>query len=124
MALTQIQGEMVSSITFPSGTTAQRPSSLANGYTRWNTTLGQLETWAGASWVALATQAYSASVLIVAGGGGGGTRNAQNVGGGNGGSGIVIIRYLGTAQRASGGTVTVTGGYVIHTFTASGTFIA
>jgi hypothetical protein len=27
-------------------------------------------------------------------------------------------------QKASGGTVTITGGYVIHTFTSSGTFIA
>jgi hypothetical protein len=41
-----------------------------------------------------------------------------------GGSGICIIRYLGSAARATGGTVTITGGYVIHTFTSSGTFIA
>jgi hypothetical protein len=51
------------------------------------------------------------------GGGGGGA-------GGNGGSGVVIIRYLGSVQRSTGGTVTITGGYVIHTFTSSGTFIA
>jgi hypothetical protein len=37
---------------------------------------------------------------------------------------VVIIRYTGTAQRASGGIVTITGGYVIHTFNSSGTFIA
>jgi hypothetical protein len=35
----------------------------------------------------------------------------------------VIIRYLG-AQRASGGSVTSSGGYTIHTFTSSGTFTA
>jgi hypothetical protein len=36
----------------------------------------------------------------------------------------VIIRYLGSAARASGGTITITGGYVIHTFTSSGTYLA
>jgi hypothetical protein len=43
--------------------------------------------------------------------------------GANGGSGIVIIRYLG-AQRGTGGTVTSSGGYTIHTFTSSGTYTA
>ncbi len=41
---------------------------------------------------------------------------------GTGGSGIVVIRYLG-AQKGSGGTVTSSGGYTIHTFTSSGTFV-
>jgi hypothetical protein len=36
----------------------------------------------------------------------------------------VIIRYSGSVQRATGGTVTITGGYVIHTFTSSGTYTA
>jgi hypothetical protein len=36
----------------------------------------------------------------------------------------VVIRYLGTTARATGGTITITGGYVIHTFTSSGTCIA
>jgi hypothetical protein len=44
--------------------------------------------------------------------------------GGAGGSGVVIIRYAGSVQRATGGTVTITGGYVIHTFTSSGTYTA
>jgi hypothetical protein len=35
----------------------------------------------------------------------------------------VIIRYLGS-QVATGGTVTSSGGYTIHTFTGSGTFTA
>jgi hypothetical protein len=39
-----------------------------------------------------------------------------------GGSGIVIVRYLG-AQRATGGTVTSSGGYTIHTFTTSGNLV-
>jgi hypothetical protein len=47
---------------------------------------------------------------------GGGCRNA-------GGSGIVVIRYAG-AQRGTGGTVTSSGGYTIHTFTSSGTYTA
>ena len=53
-------------------------------------------------------------------GGGGGAGNGNS---GNGGSGIVIIRYLG-AQRGTGGTVTSSGGYTIHTFTSSGTYTA
>jgi len=60
------------------------------------------------------------------GGGGGGaqdTANPPNNPGGAGGSGIVIIRYLG-AQRGTGGTVTSSGGYTIHTFTSSGTYTA
>ena len=55
------------------------------------------------------------------GGGGGGAPNGAA--GGAGGSGVVIIRYLGE-QRATGGTVTSSGGYTIHTFTTSGTFTA
>lgn len=65
-----------------------------------------------------------------AAGGGAGTANTGGGGGcgrdstsGAGGSGVVIIRYLG-AQRGTGGTVTSSGGYTIHTFTSSGTFIA
>jgi hypothetical protein len=34
------------------------------------------------------------------------------------------VRYLGSVQRGTGGTVTITGGYVYHTFTTSGTYIA
>ena len=40
-----------------------------------------------------------------------------------GGSGVVILRYLGS-QRGTGGTVTTSGGYTIHTFTTSGTYTA
>jgi prepilin-type N-terminal cleavage/methylation domain-containing protein len=57
------------------------------------------------------------------GGGGGGpaNRNGVQIGGMPGGSGIVIIRYAG-AQRGTGGTVSSSGGYTIHTFTSSGTY--
>ena len=54
-------------------------------------------------------------------GGGGGGGGAWEYYGGAGGSGIVIVRYQG-AQRATGGTVTTSGSYTIHTFTGSGTF--
>jgi hypothetical protein len=40
-----------------------------------------------------------------------------------GGSGVVIISYPGS-QRATGGTVTSSGGQTIHTFNSSGSFIA
>jgi hypothetical protein len=42
---------------------------------------------------------------------------------GAGGSGIAIISYFGS-QRGTGGTVTSSGGYTIHTFTSSGTYNA
>jgi hypothetical protein len=55
------------------------------------------------------------------GGGAGGGRDNPGVFGGNGGSGVVILSYLGS-QRGTGGTVTSSGGYTIHTFTSSGTY--
>jgi hypothetical protein len=54
------------------------------------------------------------------GGGGGGGGNGSGTVGGSGGSGIVIISYPGTTQLMAGGTVTISGGNVIHTFTSSG----
>ena len=55
------------------------------------------------------------------GGGYGGTTGTTT--GYNGGSGLVVIRYLGT-QKGTGGTVTSSGGYTIHTFLSSGTYTA
>ena len=55
------------------------------------------------------------------GGGGGGSNPSSS--GAAGGSGIVILSYFG-AQRGTGGTVTSSGGYTIHTFTSSGTYVA
>jgi len=52
------------------------------------------------------------------GGGGAGWSASQRP---NGGSGVVIVRYLGE-QRATGGNITSSGGYTIHTFNSSGTF--
>lgn len=60
------------------------------------------------------------------GGGGGGGTDTPSSGaqkGGNGGSGVVIVRYLGS-QRGTGGTISSSGGYTIHTFTTSSTYVA
>ena len=56
------------------------------------------------------------------GGGGGGSGNSQSTPvAKNGGSGIVIVRYLGSPS-GTGGTITQSGGYTIHTFNSNGTF--
>jgi len=50
-------------------------------------------------------------------GGGGGAGGTSG-----GGSGVVIIRYVTGSISATGGTITTSGGYTIHTFTSNGTF--
>ena len=55
------------------------------------------------------------------GGGGGGHRFSTNT---NGGSGIVKMRYIsGSVMGATGGTISVSGSYVYHTFTSSSQFV-
>jgi len=54
------------------------------------------------------------------GGAGAYANGATGTIGGTGGSGIVIISYAGSVQQMAGGTVTISGGNVIHTFTSSG----
>lgn len=56
------------------------------------------------------------------GGGGGGGAGASGGSGGAGGSGVVIISYPTGYIRATGGTITTSGGNTIHTFTSNGTF--
>jgi len=61
------------------------------------------------------------------GGGGGGNSTGPAVSGGAGGSGVVILRYSGTVQKTGtlgGNSITVSGCYVYHTFTGSGTYKA
>ena len=72
------------------------------------------------------TPATDASINTGGGGGAGpnSASGAVNCYGGSGGSGIVIVRYAGSTQRGTGGTVTITGGYVYHTFTSSSTYTA
>jgi len=62
----------------------------------------------------------TAGTANTGGGGGGASSNAVSTASGAGGSGIVIISYAGSTQQMAGGTVTVAGGNVIHTFTSSG----
>ena len=65
------------------------------------------------------------AVVNTGGGGGGGSYWAANggwtTGSGAGGSGRVLIRYAGS-PRATGGTITQSGGYTIHQFLTAGTF--
>jgi hypothetical protein len=58
-------------------------------------------------------------------GGGGGGRTNPGQTGGLGGSGVVIVAYpTATAPiTASGGTISTSGAYTLHTFTSSGTFL-
>jgi hypothetical protein len=53
------------------------------------------------------------------GGGGGGGGNGST--GAAGGSGCVVVRYPGTTQFYTGGSVYTIGGYVVHRFLSSGT---
>ena len=76
---------------------------------------------AAADFLGPAVQATPGVANTGSGGGGACWHNTPN--GAAGGSGIVIVRYAG-APRASGGSVTQSGGFTIHTFTSSGTFTA
>jgi len=56
------------------------------------------------------------------GGGGGGYRqDPGNLDGGAGGSGIVVVRYPGNIQFYTGGTLSYSNGFIVHTFYSSGT---
>lgn len=70
----------------PSGTTAQRPASPVNGMMRYNTTIGQMETYTGGAWRTVSTN-YLIEVVLVGGGGGGGASYNYSYGGGGGGGG-------------------------------------
>jgi hypothetical protein len=65
------------------------------------------------------TVAGTSGTTNLGGGGGGGSGNGGA--GGNGGSGIVIISYTSATPKFVGGTLTISGGNQIHTFTSSGT---
>lgn len=89
------------------------------GGASWNTTSGT--GGAGLNAGATGGGAYAAGGAGGANTGGGGGGGAHQGVGGAGGSGIVIVRYSGSA-RATGGTITTSGGYTMHVFTTSGTF--
>jgi hypothetical protein len=78
----------------PKGTTAQRPSSPQNGYTRYNTTLSYVEYYSSGSWFPVYQNPNTIVLeyLAVAGGGCGGSSNngsGKNGGGGGGAGGAV-----------------------------------
>ena len=75
-------------LVLPTGTTAQRPASAANGTIRWNTSNSVMEIYVSGNtgWYTLASTTYAMEYLAVAGGGGGGGWNA----GGGGGAGGVL----------------------------------
>lgn len=72
----------------PTGTTAQRNGTAVAGEMRFNTTTNQTEIYSGTTWVAITSQSYTVSYLIIAGGGSGGCRT--NRGGGGGGAGGLL----------------------------------
>jgi prepilin-type N-terminal cleavage/methylation domain-containing protein len=91
----------------------------------------------GGHWGGVGTSGNGGSGIGGKGGINGGTVHATapvaNTGSGGGGgcggatasagaAGVVIIRYQGAA-RATGGTITSSGGYTYHTFTSNGTFV-
>ena len=65
----------------------------------------------------------TAGTTNTGGGGGGGGFGTNYANGGAGGSGVVIIRYPGTTQFFTGGTLSYANGYMIHTFYANGTLV-
>jgi hypothetical protein len=68
-----------------------------------------------------ATAVGSPGTTNTGGGGGGGSGIGGSFAGGIGGSGIVIVRYPGSVQFYTGGTVNYANGYMIHTFYANDT---
>lgn len=88
--------------TLAAGTTAQRPTSTANGQSRVNTTTGNLEFFFNGAWKPLVAQ-YTVNYLVVAGGGSGG---GYYYAGGGGAGGLIS----GSATVVSGSSYTVTVG--------------
>ncbi|CAB4221251.1 Concanavalin A-like lectin/glucanases superfamily [uncultured Caudovirales phage] len=66
--------------------------------------------------------AVAATNGIANSGGGGGGSYYDNVPGA-GGSGLVVVRYPGSAVAATGGNISISGGYVYHAFTTSAAFV-
>jgi len=88
--------------TLAAGTTAQRPTSTANGQSRINTTSGNMEFFFNGSWKPLVSQ-YTVNYLVVAGGGSGG---GYYYAGGGGAGGLIS----GSATVFSGTQYTITVG--------------
>lgn len=80
---------------------------------------------AGASWLDGVTYATGGKGSYAGGGnnsaGSGGDAGLSGATGGSGINGIIKLRYLGL-PKATGGTITQSGGYTYHTFNTTGTF--
>jgi len=93
------------SLIVPTGTTAQRPATSANGSIRWNSSNNWLEVYTGTTtgWTTLAYGGqYVINYMIIAGGGGGGS----DMGGGGGAGGYLS----GTALVTPGLSYTISVG--------------
>ena len=92
----------------PSGTTAERPTSNAAGYIRYNTSFGYPEWYDSTNgiWTTfkLTAAIYPITYLVIAGGGGG--KSGSNAGGGGGAGGVLS----GTVQATALTSYTVTVG--------------
>jgi len=88
----------VSRINIPSGTTAERPSSPAQGMIRYNTTESTVELYDGTEWkkTTMVNYPYDVDYLVVAGGGSGGSER-----GGGGGAGGYRSSY--NSESSGGG---------------------
>ncbi len=104
----------------PRMTTAQRDAiaSPAAGLLIYNTTTNEYNLYNGTSWGAMGGVGWAASGANIY------NTNTGNVGiGTTAPSGIFHIKTISTSTfSATGGTITYSGGYTIHTFTSSGTF--
>jgi hypothetical protein len=91
-----------SALGLPSGTTAQRPPNAYNGYMRFNTDLGIIETFLpSVGWGAYSGGTYTAEILLIGAGGG-------SSGTGGGGAGGML--YSNTVTLNAGSTYTFTVG--------------
>ena len=95
----------------PLGTTAQRPSSPTAGMVRYNTTLGEYESYVVNDWKILSSRdfTYSIDYLAVAGGGGGGSCSSANGSAGGGGAGGLLESSV-TVTAGAVYTITVGSG--------------
>lgn len=95
------------------------PYSSAGGAGTSNSITGSAVTYATGGYGSEATGSGTRPGVANTGNGGGGNHNGAS---GSGGSGVVIISYPTGTLTATGGTITTSGGYTIHTFTSNGTF--
>jgi len=94
----------------PAGTTAQRPGTPAEGYTRYNTDDDKIEVYADGNWETVTSSTfYTIEYLIVAGGGSGGSGQGGSWGSGGGGAGGAVDSS-GTVAGGTAYTVTVGAG--------------